>query len=77
MAVTDLRSFPQTDFEYYRGYKNNENQKDGVGVYKYDDSYTYEGHWENNVRSGQGTLTCTGPVRSAYRGGWRNDLKQG
>ncbi len=71
------------DFYYY-GETGNDGKPNGTGVAVYGDDQYYFGHWENGVRSGDGTWISFYPQYSQYvvtehlySGQWANDLPNG
>ena len=59
----------------YRGYKNDEGQREGVGIFTWWDKAKYEGSFKADLRSGYGRIRYTNG--DVYEGNWENDLPNG
>ncbi len=58
----------------YSGDWKNE-QRNGVGIYVWEDGQQYEGNWKNNVRHGQGKITFANG--ETLEGNWKQGKLQG
>ena len=62
--------------ERYQGeVNNNNNLKEGKGIYYYNNGEKYIGEWKNNLKDGKGTYFYNNGNK--YVGEWKNDVKEG
>lgn len=73
--VQDLKPYMKFVEEGYEGEYNENDERHGHGIYRYEDGDVYEGEWKNGNEHGHGKYTSvTGDM---YEGEWKDGLKHG